>query len=146
VEVVYSPSDRRLTRRRTEHDVVWVRLPDGRVRPYAIHLRRFKDGRYGMQVRPIDAYSREVAEYVKQEIKNCWAARLRGEAFQYFVKMYGIHPLAWCVKRIMAGRRFKQQNRMTDAVLQALIARYGAVFPSSPASSLSAPRSGKAFK
>ena len=126
--------------------MVWVKLPDGRVRPYAVHLRRFKDGRYGVQVRPIDAYSQEVAEYVRREVRNCWAARLRGEAFKYFLRFYGIHPLAWCIKRIMAGRKFKQRERMTDAVLQALIERYGAVFPSSLASSLQPSRSGKAFK
>jgi len=133
VDVVYFPPGSvppvKMARWRTVYDVVFVEK-DGKYKPYLIVLQRMRNGRLGLRLHPLDSYSKEVAEYVRQEIKNCWAAKLRGEEFRWFVRTYGMHPTAWCIKQIMYGRKFKteEKRRWSDLVLEALVNKYKEVF------------------
>jgi hypothetical protein len=68
---------------------------------------------------------------VRQEIKKCWAAKLRGEEFHWFVRTYGMHPTAWCMKQIMTYKRFKtgeKKKTWTEHVLETLVNKYKEVF------------------
>jgi hypothetical protein len=132
MDVLYFPPGSvppvKVARWRTVYDVIWIKEGDT-YRPYLIVMQRMRDGKMRLRLHPL-SYSQEVAEYVRQEIKRCWAAKLRGEEFRWFVKTYGMHPVAWCIKQIMTGRRFKseEEKRWSDVVLEALVNKYKEMF------------------
>jgi len=118
----------KVARWRTVYDVVWVKVGD-EYKPYLIVAQKMRDGKMHLRLHPLD-YSKEVAEYVRQQIKNCWAAKLRGEEFRWFVKTHGMHPTAWCIKQIMYGKKFKteEKKKWSDLVLEALVNKYKEMF------------------
>ncbi|MEM3457545.1 hypothetical protein [Thermofilum sp.] len=119
----------KVARWRTVYDVIWLKEGDD-YKPYLIVMQRMRNGKVGLRLLPL-SYSQEVAEYVRQQIKNCWAAKLRGEEFRWFVKTYGMHPTAWCIKQIMYGKRFKSEEKKkkwSDLVLEALVNKYREMF------------------
>jgi hypothetical protein len=132
MDVLYFPPGSvppvKVARWRTVYDVVWVKVGD-EYRPYLIVMQKLRDGKIHLRLHPL-SYSQEVAEYVRQEIKKCWAAKLRGEEFRWFVKTYGMHPVAWCIKQIMYGRKFKseEKKKWSDLVLEALVNKYKELF------------------
>jgi hypothetical protein len=129
-DVVYFPPGSvpplKVSRWHSVYDVVWVKTERG-WRPYAFHLKRTRRGTI-LYARPLDAYSRDVAEYVKREYEKCWAAKLSGEAFHWFLRVYGMHPGAWCMKQIMYGKKFKAHKKKTDWLIEALLSKYGEMF------------------
>lgn len=133
MDVLYFPPGSvppvKVARWRTVYDVIWLKEGDG-YKPYLIVTQRMRNGKVGLRLLPL-SYSQEVAEYVRQQIKNCWAAKLRGEEFRWFVKTYGMHPTAWCIKQIMYGKRFKseeEKKKWSDLVLEALVNKYREMF------------------
>ncbi|MEM4669899.1 MAG: hypothetical protein QW650_05200 [Thermofilum sp.] len=133
MDVLYFPPGSvppvKVARWRTVYDVIWLKEGDG-YKPYLIVTQRMRNGKVGLRLLPL-SYSQEVAEYVRQQIKNCWAAKLRGEEFRWFVKTYGMHPTAWCIKQIMYGKRFKseeEKKKWSDLVLEALVNKYKEMF------------------
>jgi hypothetical protein len=136
MDVIYFPPGSippiKVARWRTIYDVIWVKKDgDNDYRPYLIVLQRMRNGRIGLRLHPLNGYSKEVAEYVRREIKNCWAARLRDEEFRWFVNTYGMHPVAWCMKQIMYGKKFKKDEKKktwTEHVIETLINKYKEVF------------------
>jgi hypothetical protein len=135
VDVLYFPpgsvSPVKVARWRTVYDVVFVKKDgDSDYKPYLIVMQKMRNGRIGLRLHPLNAYSKEVAEYVRREIQRCWAAKLRGEEFHWFIKTHGMHPTAWCIQQIMYGKRFrvKEKKRWSDFVLEALINKYREVF------------------
>ena len=121
----------KVARWRTVYDVVWVKVGNG-YRPYLIVMQKMRDSKIHLRLHPLDSYSKEVAEYVRREVRNCWAAKLRGEEFRWFVKTYGMHPTAWCIKQIMYGKKFKpEKKRWSDLVLEALVNKYKEIFKKS---------------
>jgi hypothetical protein len=135
MDVVYFPPGSappiRVARWRTIYDVVWVKKDgDNDYRPYLIVMQRIRNGKVGLRLHPLDGYSKEVAEYVRREIKKCWATKLRGEEFRWFVRTYGMHPTAWCMKQIMTGKKFKEERKKmwTERVIETLINKYREVF------------------
>lgn len=133
MDVLYFPPGSvppvKVARWRTVYDVIWLKEGDG-YKPYLIVTQRMRNGKVGLRLLPL-SYSQEVAEYVRRQIKNCWAAKLRGEEFRWFVKTYGMHPTAWCIKQIMYGKRFKseeEKKKWSDLVLEALVNKYKEMF------------------
>lgn len=133
MDVLYFPPGSvppvKVARWRTVYDVIWLKEGDD-YKPYLIVTQRMRNGKVGLRLLPL-SYSQEVAEYVRQQIKNCWAAKLRGEEFRWFVKTYGMHPTAWCIKQIMYGKRFKSEEKKkkwSDLVLEALVNKYMEMF------------------
>ncbi len=132
VDVVYFPPGSvppvKVARWRTVYDVVWIKVGD-EYKPYLIVMQKMRNGRIGLRLHPL-SYSKEVAEYVRQQIKKCWAAKLRGEEFRWFVKTYGMHPVAWCIKQMMTNKKFKteEKKKWSDLILEALVNKYKEMF------------------
>ncbi|MGC9119657.1 MAG: hypothetical protein ACP5I3_11840, partial [Thermoproteus sp.] len=70
-------------------------------RPHVFQLRQ-RRGRLEIAARPVDAYPKDIAEYIRQHFNECPYAHLKGEEFKKFVKEHGMHPGAWCVKWLMS--------------------------------------------
>jgi len=120
----------KVARWRTVYDVIWLKEGDD-YKPYLIVIQRMRNGKVGLRLHPLNSYSKEVAEYVRQQIKNCWAAKLRGEEFHWFIKTHGMHPVAWCIKKIMTNKKFKTgdgKKTWSDLVVEALVNKYKEIF------------------
>jgi len=134
VDVLYFPPGSvppvKVARWRTVYDVIWLKEGDD-YKPYLIVMQKMRNGKVGLRLHPLNSYSKEVAEYVRRQVRNCWAAKLRGEEFHWFVDTHGMHPTAWCIKQIMYGKKFKKEEKKktwSELALEALINKYKEMF------------------